>query len=195
MDIVVHLHRHCLKNKIRYKVVFVPDPVCCTQVPSDLVSLLKQRNRWHRGLIDSLWQNRGMFLNPKYGKVGFIGYPYFLFIEAFGPAIEFLGYCLFLTLFFMGLINREFVILFFFLAIVWGMWLNLGSIMLDNMIYRRYGSVRDLLKLFLFGLLEFFGYRQLIVVERFIATILFWKKEWGKPKRLEMGHETVRENA
>ncbi len=75
MDIVVRLHRHCLKNKIRYRVVFVPDPVCWTQVPSDLVSLLKQRNRWHRGLIDSLWQNRGMFLNPKYGKVGFIGYP------------------------------------------------------------------------------------------------------------------------
>lgn len=195
MDIVVRLHRHCLKNKIRYKVVFVPDPVCWTQVPSDLVSLLKQRNRWHRGLIDSLWQNRGMFLNPKYGKVGFIGYPYFLFIEAFGPAIEFLGYCLFIFLFLAGLINREFVILFFFLAIIWGIWLNLGSIILDNMVYKRYGSVADLLKLFLFGLLEFFGYRQLIVVERFIATVLFWKKEWGKPKRQEMRNEAVGESA
>lgn len=193
MDIVVRLHRHCLHNKIKYKIVFVPDPVCWTQVPSDLGSLLMQRNRWHRGLMDSLWKSRGMLFNPKYGKVGFIGYPYFLFIEAIGPTIEFLGYCLLITLFLLGMINREFVILFFFLAIVWGMWLNLGSIILDNMIYKRYSSVKDLLKLFLFGLFEFLGYRQLIVVERFIATILFWKKEWGKPKRLEIKDETVEE--
>ncbi len=193
MDVVVRLHRHCLKSKIRYKVVFVPDPVCWTQVPSDLGSLLMQRNRWHRGLIDSLWKSRGMFLNPRYGKVGLIGYPYFLLIEALGPSIEFLGYCLLITMFFLGLLNREFVILFFFLAIVWGMWLNLGSIILDNLIYKRYGSVRDLLKLFLFGLLEFFGYRQLIVAERFIATIIFWKKEWGKPKRREIKDEAAEE--
>jgi cellulose synthase/poly-beta-1,6-N-acetylglucosamine synthase-like glycosyltransferase len=195
MDIVVRLHRHCRKNKIRYKILFVPDPVCWTQVPGDLVSLLKQRNRWHRGLIDSLWKNRGMLFNPRYGKVGFIGYPYFLFIEALGPVVEFFGYCLLVVLYFLGWINREFVLLFFFLAILWGMWLNLGSIMLDNMIYRRYGSVGDLLKLFLFGLLEFLGYRQLIVVERFIATILFWKKEWGKPKRQEMKGEIAGETA
>jgi len=195
MDIVVRLHKHCRRNKIRYKVVFVPDPVCWTQVPSDLVSLLMQRNRWHRGLIDSLWKSKNMFCNPKYGKVGFVGYPYFLFIEAFGPTIEFLGYCLFIILFFLGWISREFVILFFFLAIIWGMWLNLGSIILDNMIYRRYDRVKDLLKLCLFGLLEYLGYRQLIVVERFIATILFWKKDWGKPKRQEIKNETAERTA
>jgi len=195
MDIVVRLHRHCRQNRIRYKILFVPDPVCWTQVPADLKSLLKQRNRWHRGLIDSLWKNRGMLFNPRYGKVGFIGYPFFFFIETLGPAVEFLGYALFVVLFFLGWINKEFVLLFFFLAIVWGMWLNLGSIILDNMIYRRYDRVGDLIKLFVFGLLEYLGYRQLIVVERFIATILFWRKGWGKPKRQEMKDEVVGKTA
>ncbi|BET57830.1 glycosyltransferase family 2 protein [Geobacter sp. 60473] len=189
MDLVIRLHRHCRQNRIRYKVVFVPDPVCWTQVPSDMASLLKQRNRWHRGLIDSLWHNRGMFLNPRYGMVGLFGFPYFVMVELLGPAVEFIGYFGFVLLFFLGQVNREFAILFFLLAVLWGTWINLGSIFLDNLIYKRYKGVRDILKLCLFGLLEFFGYRQIIVVERLIATFMFWKKGWGKPKRKEIEGE------
>lgn len=189
MDLVVRLHRHCRQNRIRYKVVFVPDPVCWTQVPSDMMSLLKQRNRWHRGLIDSLWHSRGMFLNPRYGMVGVFGFPYFVTVELFGPAVEFLGYFGFVILFFLGHVNREFAILFFLLAVLWGTWINLGSIFLDNLIYKRYKGLGDILKLCLFGLLEFFGYRQIIVVERLIATFMFWKKGWGKPKRKEIEGE------
>ncbi len=193
MDLVVRLHRHCRINNVRYKVVFIPDPVCWTQVPSDMVSLLKQRNRWHRGLIDSLWRSRGMLLNPRYGKVGLFGFPYFFFIEAIGPTIEFLGYCAFILFFIIGAINRDYILLFLFLAIFWGIWINLGSILLDNLIYKRYRSVGDILKLCLFGVLEFLGYRQFIVVERFIATLFFWKKGWGKPKRQEIRSAPVKE--
>ncbi|WP_298440027.1 glycosyltransferase [Geobacter sp.] len=189
MDLVVRIHRHCRENKIRYKVVFVPDPVCWTQVPSDLVSLLKQRNRWHRGLIDSLWHGKRMFLNPRYGMVGLFGSPYFFFVEMFGPAVEFLGYVGFPILFILGHVSREFAILFFLLAVLWGTWINLASILLDNLIYKRYGKLGDVMKLCLFGLLEFFGYRQIIVVERLIATFFFWKKGWGKPKRREIHGE------
>lgn len=195
MDLVVRLHRHCCDNSIGYKVVFVPDPVCWTQVPSDLLSLLKQRNRWQRGLIDSLWHNRKMFFNPRYGKVGLFGFPYFFFIEAIGPFLEFFGYFIFLLFFLIGYINRELIILFFFLAIFWGIWINLGSILLDNLVYKRYRGIRDILKLCLFGAFEFIGYRQLIVVERFIATIFFRGKEWGKPQRQEIGNEKVRQPA
>jgi len=189
MDLVVRLHKHCKDNGIRYKIVFVPDPVCWTQVPSDVASLLKQRNRWHRGLIDSLLFNRKMFLNPAYGTVGLIGYPYFVFVEALGPMVEFLGYISFVVSYLFGFISRDFAFLFFVLAILWGMWINLGSILLDNLIYRRYRGIRDILKLCMFGLMEFMGYRQLIVIERLLATFQFWKKGWGKAKRQEIKSE------
>jgi cellulose synthase/poly-beta-1,6-N-acetylglucosamine synthase-like glycosyltransferase len=195
MDLVVRLHRHCCDKGIRYKVVFVPDPVCWTQVPSDLISLLKQRNRWQRGLIDSLWHNKSMFFNPRYGKVGLIGFPYFFFIEAIGPFLEFFGYLVFLVFFLFGYINRDLILLFFLFAIFWGTWINLGSILLDNLIYKRYKGLGDLLKLCLFGTFEFIGYRQLIVVERFIATIFFRRKEWGKPQRQEICDEKVKQPA
>ncbi|HXE98538.1 MAG TPA: glycosyltransferase family 2 protein, partial [Dongiaceae bacterium] len=190
-DLVVRLHRHCHEKKIRYKVVFVPDPVCWTQVPADLESLLKQRNRWQRGLVDSLWHNRKMLFNPRYGKVGLIAFPYFLLVETLGPVVEFFGYAVFLVFFLFGSINRELIVLFFLLAIFWGIWINLGSILLDNLIYKRYRGIRDLLKLCFFGTFEFLGYRQLIVVERFIAGFFFLEKSWGKQQRQEIHDDKV----
>jgi len=63
------------------------------------------------------------------------------------------------------------------------MWINIASVFLDNYLYRRYSSLADIIKLLFVGILEFFGYRQLIVTERIIATFQFWRKEWGKPLR------------
>ncbi len=189
MDLVVRLHRYCLENKIKYKIVFIPDPICYTQVPSDLPSLLKQRNRWHRGLVDTLIYNKKMFLNPKYRIVGTFAFPYFLFIEALGPILEFTGYFAFVLFYFLGYLSTEFAFLFFVLAFVWGMWINVSSIFLDNFIYKRYSSIKDLLKLCFAGIIEFFGYRQLIAAERVIATFQFWRKGWGKPKRERLEDE------
>lgn len=190
MDIVVRIHRHCLEQKLKYKIVFVPDPVCWTQVPGDWASLLRQRNRWHRGLIECLWHNRVMLFNPRYKAIGFFAFPYFLIVEAIGPAIEFAGYLVFTILALMGMVNRDMTMLFMVLAVVWGMSLNLGAILLDNLIFRRYERVRDLVKLSLFAILEYLGYRQLVVVERLFATFMFFKKdEWGKQKRKEIVDE------
>lgn len=183
MDLVLRLHKHCRDNHIRHKIVFVPDPVCWTQVPSDYASLLKQRNRWQRGLIESLWFNRGMFLNPKYGVVGLFAYPYFICIEALGPVAEFIGYLGFILFYVFGYVSRDFALLFFAVAMLWGQWINLGAILLDGLIYKRYQKLNDVLKLCLFGLLEFFGPRQLIVMERLIAVFQIRSKGWDKLAR------------
>ena len=183
MDLVVRMHKHFGERKIPYRIVFMPDPICWTQVPSDLKSLLRQRNRWHRGLIDSLLYSKEMFFNPKFGWVGLFGYPYFVFVEALGPFVEFLGYLGVVLFYLFGMLSRDFALLFFLVAFGWGVLISWGSILLDNLLFRRYGSLRDILKLMLFSVFEIFGYRQLIVMERFVATFQFWKRVWGKPKR------------
>ena len=163
--------------------MFVPDPICFTQVPTDFKSLLDQRNRWHRGLIDSLLHSKKMFLNPKYGNVGTFGYIYFGFLEGLGPIIEFIGYVSFILFYLFGRLNSDFALLFFIVAVLWGMWLNIGSVLLDDILYKRYKNIKDLLKLCMYGFFEMLGYRQLITMERVIATFMFWSKKWGKAKR------------
>lgn len=186
MDLVVRTHRYCIEHDIPYKILSLPDPICWTQVPDDWTSLMKQRNRWHRGLIDVLWYNKIMMLNPKYKKVGLLGMTYFFFVEALGPTIEMFGYISFIIFYIFGLIDREISIYIFLFAFTWGSYITLSSIFLDNFIHKRYSSSKDLLKLALFGLMESFGYRQLMTIERFIATFQFWRKGWGKINRKEI---------
>ncbi|MBS3818345.1 glycosyltransferase family 2 protein [bacterium] len=183
MDLIVRFHKYCRENHIPYRILFVPDPVCYTQVPSDFKSLWKQRNRWQRGLVDSLYFSRKMFLNPRYGTVGLFGVPYFLFVETLGPMVELLGYVGFLLFLVFGVLNWTFALLFFVVAILWAMWINIGSILVDELLYKRYKRFRDVMKLCVFGLIEMLGYRQMISFFRFWASFQFRRKKWGKAKR------------
>src|SRR5207302_2820830 len=70
LDLVVRLHRHLQEQNQPYHITFIPDPTCWTEVPFDLRSLARQRARWHKGLLDTLWPNRDMLFNPRYGRVG-----------------------------------------------------------------------------------------------------------------------------
>lgn len=194
MDLVLRLHRHCIDNEIKYKVSFASDPVCWTQVPSDLMTLLRQRNRWQRGLFDSLWYNRAMLFNPRYGKIGTIGLPCYLIFELLGPVIEFFGYFAFLVFFYFHLLNPIFVTLFLVTSILWGMWLNAAAVLLDNHTICKYDRVRDVYKVALLGSLDYLGYRQLLAVERFIGTFQVWRSHWGEMKRkpIDQGENIAR---
>ena len=183
MDLVMRLHRHCRDQKIPYKILFVPDPVCWTQVPFRLGMLLKQRNRWHRGMIDALLANRAMILNPKYGATSLVGVSYFLFVEFLGPIIELFGYLAVPVLWYFGLLDTRFFVLMVLLAVFWGISINIGAIFLDIYNFRRYKKTSDILRLCLLGAGEFFGYRQLMLLERLRATLTFRKKEWGAQDR------------
>ncbi len=87
MELVLRMHR-VFRQKKAYRIIFLPDPICWTQVPEDLKSLGKQRRRWHRGLADSLVKNRQLCLNPRYGGVGLVGYPFFVLCELLSPVVE-----------------------------------------------------------------------------------------------------------
>ena len=183
MDLVMRLHRHCMDNKIPYKIVFVPDPVCWTQVPFTISMLRKQRNRWHRGLLDSLWANRGMILNPKYGRVSLFGVSYFLFVEVLGPILELLGYISIPIFYLLGVLNFKFLLLLIVVAILWGISINIGAIFLDTYNYRRYKKDSDIFRLCFISIVEFLGYRQITLLERVKACFHFRETSWGTQKR------------
>ena len=96
MELIVRIHRHCREQGRTHRVALVPDPVAWTECPESLNVLGRQRDRWQRGLVESLRRHREMSLNPRYGKVGMTDYPYYFFLEVFGPIIESLGYVTFL---------------------------------------------------------------------------------------------------
>ncbi len=64
MELVMRLHRLHREQRIPYRIVFVPNPVCWTEVPETLRVLKSQRVRWQRGLSESLMMNWPTALQP-----------------------------------------------------------------------------------------------------------------------------------
>jgi hypothetical protein len=148
--------------------------------------LRSQRNRWHRGLWETLWTYKGMLFNPRYGAVGMVALPYFWAFEGLAPLVEALGYVMLPLSFFLHFLFWQFALLFLLLAIMLGMLVSQVSVGIETLLLSRYPRVRDRLILFLAGFLEFFGYRQVLTIERVIAMFQIRKKRgtWGDMSRL-----------
>ncbi|MEO0085461.1 MAG: glycosyltransferase family 2 protein [candidate division WOR-3 bacterium] len=91
MEVIVRLHRYVREKKMRRPIVFDPWPVAWTEVPSTVRQLARQRNRWQRGLLESLVLHRQMWFEPGYGTAGLIGIPYQLVFVALSPVLQVVG--------------------------------------------------------------------------------------------------------
>jgi cellulose synthase/poly-beta-1,6-N-acetylglucosamine synthase-like glycosyltransferase len=65
MELVVRLHRDGQRAEPTRRVVQIPEPICYTRAPEDIRTLGVQRDRWHRGLADSLWRHTSIIGNPR----------------------------------------------------------------------------------------------------------------------------------
>lgn len=197
MELVVRLHRYHIENEIPYSIRFLPEPVCWTEVPEDWQALGRQRNRWQRGLADTLWRHRQMLFNPRYGRLGMIAMPFFTIFEALGPIIEIAGYAYFTYVMIMGQVNSMFAFMFFTAAILFGMILSISSVICEEFTFRRYPNISDVFILSIYAFLENFGYRQIHSWWRFKGLIDFLKgnKEWGVMTRKGLGTANNKTNS
>lgn len=185
LDLVVRLHRYLRRHKIPYDIPFIPDPVAWTEVPSDLRTHGRQRERWHRGLIVTMFLHRRLLLNPKYGRIGTITMPFFFFGEMLAPVIELFGYILTLLGLLLGLLSLEFALLFLLVALGYQMFLSIWAVILEETTFHMYGRFRDFLRMLGYAALEPFGYRQITVYWRLLG---FWNAlrgitHWGEMRR------------
>ena len=65
MELVVRMRAYMHRKNRKYKVVYIPEPLCWTEAPSDYAILGRQRNRWTRGTFETLKLHRELFLNPR----------------------------------------------------------------------------------------------------------------------------------
>jgi cellulose synthase/poly-beta-1,6-N-acetylglucosamine synthase-like glycosyltransferase len=124
-------------------------------------SLGNQRERWQRGLMQVMFDNMKMFLNPRYGNVGLIGFPYFVIFEMLSAVVEFLCYPLTILCFAFGIVNVTYMVYFLCLVLVWGLCISFFTILMQENIKYRYGTANDLKNLIFIAVFENFGYRQI----------------------------------
>lgn len=185
MEITVRLHRQLRIKNPKTKIAFIPDPVCWTEAPEKIKVLKSQRIRWQKGTIESLLAHKKLLFNPQYGSLGLIGYPYFFFFEMLGPVVEFAGYLLIIISLIFNWVSGYFGIVFFIALVLYGIIISTFSVLLEELTFSKYPKPTQIIQLFFIATIENFGYRQMTVVWRFIATVeyLFGKRKWGKMEK------------
>jgi len=166
LDLVARLHRHLTDKGADYHIRFVPDPMCWTEVPSDLKSLARQRARWQKGLLDVLWPNRDMLFRHRYGRIGWLALPYLWLFELFAPVVEIAGIATIILAACLGALSRGFFLQFLIFGYAFATVISIGSVLQEEVTYKRYNEWKDVVRLVSYCFLEHFPYRQLHMVWR-----------------------------
>lgn len=179
MELVVKLHRHMRDQKRDYRIVYIPEPVSWTEAPESLKILGNQRARWQRGSLETFRKHGDMVLNPKYGRIGFLGFGQVLVVDVIGPIVEILGYALVPPLWLLGLISFEYLLAFLAVVFTFGVFISVATLVLEEIQLRRLKNARDLATLTIAAVAENFGYRQLNNFWRLRGWWQFVRKKQG----------------
>ena len=160
-ELVMRLHKNLRDQGRDYRIVFVAEPICWTEVPVTIGVLHRQRRRWHRGLWETLWAYRTMSGRPRYGVVGLVALPWHWLFELLAPVFELGGLALIALGAALGVVNLAFFWLFMSVAYGYGILVTLAAMALEEMSFPKYRRWRDLGAALLASIGENMGYRQL----------------------------------
>ena len=192
-DLVAALHRLMRDRGQEYRIEFVPDPVCWTEVPTTLRDLGRQRQRWSQGLAQVLIKYRRMLGRPRYGRIGTVVLPYYLVFELLSPVVELVGVVAVLLGLALGVVDPSFALLFLALALLYGSMVTVFSLLIEELSYRRYARWRDLAVGVAAAMIENFGFRQLHSWWRLrglVAALRGRESSWGQLTRQGFEAET-----
>ncbi len=193
-DLVARLHRHLRDRGAEYHIHFVPDPMCWTEAPSDLKSLGRQRARWQKGLLDVLWSTRDMLFKRRYGRIGYLALPYLWLFELLAPVVEIGGIVTIVLAACLGALSKEFFVQFLLFGYAFATVISIGSVLQEEVTYKRYNDWQDVVRLVSCCFLEHFPYRQLHMIWRLEGLWQYLRGDnvWAPVKRKGLESAGVR---
>ncbi|MBA4277475.1 glycosyltransferase [Flavobacterium sp.] len=189
MEIIVRMRRYMEDQKQKYKVAYIPDPLCWTEAPDNYKTFISQRNRWTRGTIETLKKHHKIGFNPKYKALGLISYPYWFFFERMAPIIEIAGIIYFGLLIVLQEVRWDYAFAFLILAYLFSVLFSIVAIVSEELTYHQYKKKSTGLKLVMIAFLEPFVNHPAILYSAIKGNIDYYfnkKIEWGHMTRKGM---------
>lgn len=182
MELIVKLHSYYRSNQLPYSIKYAYDAVCWTQAPERLRDLIKQRKRWHIGLLQSMAKHVNMFT--------FGSYIYYLLYELLSPVIELVGILVTILAYCFNLLDLKYMLILFLVYAFFGAMLTIISFLARNFLSDIRIRKRDVVKAFLLCIPENIILRFVLAWTR-LFSILFYrgkKTKWGAIKRYEIDY-------
>jgi biofilm PGA synthesis N-glycosyltransferase PgaC len=185
MELVMRMRRYMIEMEQRYTVLFIPDPLCWTEAPDNFPIFKKQRSRWTRGTMESLWTHRIMCFNPKYKVLGMLSFPYWLAFEYLAPLVEFFGLIVTFLFFIFGFISLKFFCLLLLFGYSFAVMVSSLALLTEEYTFHQYPRIKDYFKLLVVALIEPFYFHPVVV---YCALKGNWEKikgvkSWGEMTR------------
>lgn len=186
MELIVRMRRHMEELGEKYKVSYIPDPLCWTEAPDTRKILISQRNRWTRGTIETLKKHRKVAFNRKYGSFGLLSYPYWLLFERLAPLIEVMGLIYFIVLIILQKLMWEYALSFLALAYLFSVLFSMIALCSEELTFHQYKKKGTGYKLVLLTVIEPFILHPFIVYAAVMGNKDYYfnkKKKWGAMTR------------
>lgn len=185
MELVVRMRKYMSDRNLPYRVEFIPDPLCWTEVPEDFNILGRQRNRWTRGTIETLLMHKDMFLKKKYGVIGMVSMPYWFIFEWLAPLVEASGLLLFLVLAVLGGVNWPFALGLILLVYIFAFCFSVLALLIEELTYHQYRNKMDVFRFLLVALFEPLLYHPFMVYSALRGNLDYinGKSSWGEMTR------------
>jgi cellulose synthase/poly-beta-1,6-N-acetylglucosamine synthase-like glycosyltransferase len=186
MELITRMRKYMYDKKIPFSIQYIPESLCWTEVPSTKEVLIRQRVRWARGLIQTLYLHKDVFFNPKYQRTGFLIFPYFFFFEFLIPILEVIGVIVLIIGFFIFHVDY---VNFFYLSLTIYLFyiiVTFISILLDDIIYKNYANAKEIVILVLMAIIEPFCYHPVNVYASIKGYYHFFRQKeqvWGNMQR------------
>ena len=184
IELTFRLHETMRREHRPYRILSLADTVGVTEGPDRIRSLIAQRERWQRVIMETLFHYRKMFLNPRYGTVGMIGVPFFVLSEVMAPVFEMLALLALVAGLALHAVDLgQFLLIVTAIAFANGLFAT-TAIALEDRTSRAYRKV-DLLRMIALGPLDLIAYRPLIAYARAKGAWRFLRgdKGWHKFER------------
>lgn len=191
MEIIVRMRRHMQDMKQKYKVAYIPDPLCWTEAPDNYKTFISQRNRWTRGTIETLKKHRKIGFNRKYFSLGLLSYPYWFIFERMAPIVEVAGIVYFGILIYFDYVRWDYSLSFILLAYTFSILFSIVAVISEELTYHQYKKKGMGLKLVIISFLEPIVNHPFVLYSAIKGNIeyyFFKKHEWGTMTRKGMGN-------
>lgn len=172
IELTFRVHDYSVKNKKNYKILMFPYYVGWTEGPSNVRSLISQRERWQRVTNETVWHYRHMILNPKYGAFAFLTLPYFLLYESLGVFFEIASIALISIGWVMGVLDIRTFLAFLIFMVLTQTVISLICL-LAFIRNQKLFSVQYVAYLIFLSITEAIWYRWLISAAKLIGTFEF----------------------
>lgn len=184
MELVLRLRRRAIEQGRSSAVAFLPEPMAWTEVPESVRALGRQRNRWHRGLLDTLWRHRRVIGRRRYGLMGTVVLPYYV-LEALSPVMELVALATIVAGLALGISDWAIISCFLLIAYGFSMTLSAVAVGFEDSLDDRHALVGGRVRRFGQLAIEQFGYRQLTTLWRLVGVVgwLRGDRRWGTQVR------------